>query len=82
MLCILQLFAMKALSKFLIPMNKFAFDAATLRDVMHKYVPESRTKTALSLATFGNRVLMRNPAIEKRIDVLQHQFHGIPVRIL
>lgn len=45
----------RALGFFLNPVYRFWLDPAVVRDVMHEYVPESRTKTVQSLMAAGVR---------------------------
>ncbi|VDM36755.1 unnamed protein product [Toxocara canis] len=49
----------RAVGFFLNPVYRFWLDPTVLRDVMHEYVPESRTKTVQSLMAAGVREMVR-----------------------
>ncbi|VDK24059.1 unnamed protein product, partial [Anisakis simplex] len=56
---VFQLVLIRAVGFFLNPVYRFWLDPTVLRDVMHEYVPESRTKTVQSLMAAGVREMVR-----------------------
>ncbi|CAI5448942.1 unnamed protein product [Caenorhabditis angaria] len=54
-----QLIMIRAVGFFLNPVYRFWLDPTVLRDLMHEFVPESRTKTVQSLMACGVRELVR-----------------------
>ncbi|CAB3409866.1 unnamed protein product [Caenorhabditis bovis] len=54
-----QLVMIRAVGFFLNPVYRFWLEPGVLRDLMHEYVPESRTKTVQSLMACGVRDLVR-----------------------
>ncbi|CAI4224981.1 unnamed protein product [Auanema sp. JU1783] len=54
-----MLILIRAIGFFLNPVYRFWLDPAVLRDIMHEYVPESRSKTVQSLMAAGVREMVR-----------------------
>ncbi|CAD6190799.1 unnamed protein product [Caenorhabditis auriculariae] len=55
-----QLIIIRAIGFFLNPVYRFWLEPTVLRDIMHEYVPESRTKTVQSLMAAGVREMTRS----------------------
>lgn len=54
-----MLILIRAVSFFLNPVYRFWLDPKVMRDIMHEYVPESRSKTVTSLMAAGVRELVK-----------------------
>ncbi|GMS95753.1 hypothetical protein PENTCL1PPCAC_17928, partial [Pristionchus entomophagus] len=55
-----MLILIRAVGFFLNPVYRFWLNPAVLRDIMHEYVPESRSKTVQSLMAAGVREMVRS----------------------
>ncbi|KAK6747194.1 hypothetical protein RB195_000421 [Necator americanus] len=54
-----MLIMIRAVGFFLNPVYRFWLDPAVVRDIMHEYIPESRSKTVQSLMAAGVREMVR-----------------------